>query len=173
MAGFNRSLELALGEAPIVHEQLGLVGSHPGHLAGRGIPGDHDLAAPAWLAHHLLGANLAVCARHGLAGLKPAEVGPGLDAQPRRQLGVEAPRPLVLDQRVAVGADLMLDREAAHLVALVANRGALVELDQLDLVRDPADDSAEGLEQRLQPGRAHDPQRALAALEVVGLQEAG
>ena len=171
VAGLDRSLELAVGEAPIVHEQLGLVGGHPGHLARRGVPGDHDLAAAARLAHHLLGANLAVAPLHGLAGLKPAEVGAGLDPQARRQLGVEAPRPLVLDQRVAVGADLMLDLEAAHLVALVANRLALVELDQLDLVGDPAHDSVEGLEQAPQPGRPDDPQRALAALEVIGLQQ--
>ena len=134
VAGLGRPLELVVGEAPIVHQQLGLVGGHPGHLARRGVPGDHDLAAPAGLAHHLLGANLAVGPRHGLAGLKPAEVGPGLDPQARRQLGVEAPRPLVLDQRVAVGANLMLDLEAADLVALMTNRLALVELDQLDLV---------------------------------------
>ena len=63
VAGLDRSLELVVGEAPIVDEQLGLVGGHPGHLARRGVPGDHDLTAPAWLAHHLLGANLAVSPR--------------------------------------------------------------------------------------------------------------
>ena len=141
VASLDRSLELVVSEAPIVHEQLGLMGGHPGHLARRGVPGDHDLAAAAGLAHDLLGANQAVAPRHGLAGLKPAEVGAGLDPQARRQLGVEAPRPLVLDQRVAMGANLMLDPEAAHLVAVVANRLALVELDQLDLVGDPAHDS--------------------------------
>ena len=111
------------------------------------------------------------------AALDPLAVLEALERRARRNpqarcfLGVEAPRALVLDQRVAVGAHPVLDLERTHLVAVVAHGLARAELDQLDLVADPAEDPPQRLEQLDQPRRPDHPQRALAIVEVVGLQQ--
>ena len=124
------------------------------------------------LPHHLLGARPSRRAAHGLAGLEPAEVGARRDPEPLGEPWVEAPGPLVLDQRVAVGAHPMVDPEERTSYPSWRTRLPVVELDELDLVGEPADDPAERPEQLPQAGRADDPQRALAALEVVGLEQA-
>src|SRR2546423_75654 len=85
------------------------MGSGPYCARGLGLPLRLDqrrLAAPR-LPHHLLGPH----AVDGLAALEAAVVRAGLDAQRAGGLHVEAPRPLLLDERVAVGLDAVLDRE--------------------------------------------------------------
>ena len=94
-----------------------------------------------------------------LAVLEPLEVGARRDAEPLRRPRGRSARALVLDQRVAVGAHPVLDLERAHLVAVVAHRLARIELDQVDLVAEPAEDPPQRLEQLEQAGRADHPQR--------------
>ena len=125
------------------------------------------------LPHHLLGLTSPSEPCTGSPAWSLPKSGPGVTPSRSATVGIEPPRPLVLDQRVAVGAHPVIDPEAAHLVAVVADRLPLVELHQLDLVGEPADDPAERPEQLPQAGRADDPQRALAALEVIRLQQAG
>ncbi len=172
VSGLGRAFGFLVREASIVHEQLRLVRRYAHDLAWRRVARDDDLSAAPGLPHHLLGADLAVRAAHGLAGLEPAEIGARRHPKTLGDPWVEAPRPLVLDQRVAVGAHSMVHPEAAHLVPVVAERLPVVELDELDVVGEPADDPAEGLEQLPQARWADDPQRAFAALEVIGLQQA-
>ena len=57
-------------------------------------------------AHDLLGPHVA----DGLAPLQPAEVRAGPHAQRAGGVRVEAPRPVGLDERVAVRLDPVLDR---------------------------------------------------------------
>ena len=66
----------------------------------------------------------------------------------------------------------MGDRERAHLEPAVAQRSARLDLDQLNLVAQPAEDPPQRLEQLVQAGRPDHQQRPLAVLQVVGLQQA-
>src|SRR5439155_26568330 len=122
--------------------------------------------------HHLLRLDHAVRAPHRLASLQAPEVRAGADPEALRELGVEPARPLVLDQGVPVCAHAVLDGERAHLVAVVANRLARLELHQLDPIADSTEDSAKGLEQLAHARRTPDPKQALRALPVAALPEA-
>src|SRR3954453_16334097 len=94
--GLSRALGLLVGERRLVDEHVGLVGGD-GELARRpGIARDDDLATSPLRADDLLGAH----AVDRLALLQAAEIGPGRHPEPRRDLGVEAPRPRVLDDDV-------------------------------------------------------------------------
>ena len=70
-------------------------------LARRGVAGDHDLAARPRSGPITCSGAHAV---DGLAALQAPEVGPGRDAELLGELGVEAARARVLDERVAEGA---------------------------------------------------------------------
>ena len=83
-----------------------------------------DPAARPVRPHDLLGSD----AVDGLAALQAAEVRPFGDAQPARRRDVEAARPVVLDERVAVGLDPVLDRERRDLEAVEADLGVRLEL---------------------------------------------
>ena len=167
----GRALDLLLGEARVVDEQLRLVRGDPGHLAGRGVAADDELAPRARLAHHLARVDRAGAALDALAALEALELGARRNPEPLGRLGVEPAGALVLDQRVAVRAHPVLDLERPHLVAVVTHGLRGPELDQLDLVADPPEDPPQGFEELDQPGRADDPQRPVAVVEVVGLQQ--
>ena len=65
--GLGRALDLLLGKARVVDEQLRPVGGDPGHLAGRGVAADDELAPGARLAHHLARVDRAGAALDALA----------------------------------------------------------------------------------------------------------
>ncbi len=134
MARFGGSLGLLVGEARIVDQELGLVRRQRGHLAGSGVARHHHLSAAPHRSHHLLGLDRAVWAPHRLSRLEPAEIGAGTDAELLGERGIEPPRPLVLDQGVAVGANPMIHPERADLVPGVADRFPLLELHELEVV---------------------------------------
>ena len=99
-------------------QQVRLVCGHAGHLAGRGVPDDDELAAAAPLAHHLRGLHPV----HRLAALQPAEVRPGLHTQLAGASLVEAPGTVLLDERVAVCGHAVLHREGGDRVAVALER---------------------------------------------------
>ena len=117
-----------------------------GRLAGRGVAGDRRSCGPgAARAHHLLGRRparrrprpprrAAGRRRRGLRGRRARCAASGS----------KRPGPLVLDQRVAVGAHAVLDLEGADLVARRARS------------RRPA---------RARPGRASKPSRPISGRE--------
>ena len=69
---------------------------------------------------------------HGLAALEGGEVGAFGDPEPLRLLGVETAGPLELDQRVAAGANAVLDRERLDLAALDVDPVTGLDLDQVE-----------------------------------------
>ena len=117
VAGFERPLDLLLGEAGVVDQQLGAARRLRPSPAGAGVAGDHDRPPGSGLAHHLLGrapARRLPCDR--LPALQGGEGGAFGHAEPLRGLEVETAGPLVLDQRVAEGAHAVLDLEGLDLV---------------------------------------------------------
>ena len=106
-----------------------------------------------------------------LAPLQGGEGGAFGDPEALGRLGVEAARALLLDQRVAVGAHAVLDREGLHLGAVVADRVAGVHFDQVEVVVGAADQPAQRLEEVVQAARPVDRQRLLAGGQVIGLEQ--
>ena len=122
VAGFGGALDLLLGEAGVVDQQLGVGGGGHGRRAGRGVAGDDDRAARARLGpDHLLGRGPG---RTRPATSSPrcsaAKAGPSGTPSALGGLDVEAARALLLDQRVAVGAHAVRGLEGLDLVVVVA-----------------------------------------------------
>jgi branched-chain amino acid aminotransferase len=91
-----------------VHEELGPARRHSSGLGRARVAAEHELASRSCCAQHVRGRNRARGARDRLAALEAAEVGALGDAQRPRALGVEAPRALVLNERVADAGDAVL-----------------------------------------------------------------
>ena len=126
-------------------------------------PEMHDPPAGARLPHHLLGAH----AVDGLAALQAAEVRPVGHAERPRGLDVEAPRPVVLDERVAVRLDAVVDRERRDQERAEADLLVRLELGELERVAGAADDRAQRRRSSWRSaGRAVDRQRPLARAQV-------
>ena len=117
----------------------------------------------------LLGAH----AVDDLAALQAAEVGAERDAEARGQLGVEAPGPGLLDDRVAERAAAVADVEGRHLVAVVGDAVAGLEVDDLERVAQAPVDDAHRAHERDGAGRAVDGQRRLAVAQLEGLEHPG
>ena len=148
-------------------EHVGAVGEHLDRLARRRVAGEDDPPArPRPRPTTCSGRDAA----DGLAALEAAEVGALGDAEPPRGLGVEAARAVVLDERVAVGLDAVLDRERADRVAVEADLLVRLELDERQRIAASGRASGAAREQRLQPGRAVDRQRPLARAQVERLE---
>ena len=69
VAGLGGALDVLLGEAGVVDQQLGVGGGGHGGRAGRGVAGDDDGAARPARADHVLGADGPGCALHLLPAL--------------------------------------------------------------------------------------------------------
>src|SRR6185436_12586395 len=110
----------------------------------------NDLAATANLPQDFARLDRAAVHADSLAALQPAEVGTRLDAELARPLLVEAPRPVVLDDHVAVGAHSVLDQEWGDQISVPLERDVRLELGELQLVPGGPDDRPERLEQRAQ-----------------------
>ena len=118
VAGFGGALGVLLGEAGVVDEQVGVGGGGDRRRRGRGVAGDHDRAARPRLAPSPARA----------APSPPTPRPPPRAAAPRRPAlrrrrrrlaasGSKRPGPLLLDQRVAVGAHVVARLEGLDLVA--------------------------------------------------------
>src|SRR3954452_23555773 len=169
VAGLEGALALLVRERRLVDEHVGAVRGDAHHLGRRGAPGEDDPPAGPRRADDLLGAD----AVDGLAALEAPEVGTERDAERGRELVAQAPRPIVLEDRVAEGLRAVAHVERADLVAVVADRLARLELDDAERVAETAVD---------EPHRAHGPGRAGGAVEgdrraavahVEGLHHAG
>src|SRR5262245_7450334 len=124
-------------------EQLSGVRRDAGHLAWRRVACDHDLAALPRLPHHLVGSDLGALNPDRLAPLQAPEIACVGDSETARGLHVETPGPLGLHVGVAERLHPVLDGEPAHLEAIVSDALAGLELHQLDLVAELAEDPPE------------------------------
>src|SRR4051812_35168382 len=103
MAGLMGTVGLLIAEGGLVDEQVGAVRDGNGHVAGRGVAAEDELAAAAGGAQDLVGSDAcAVAGRDRLAPLKAAEVRARLHAPLDSSPLVEAARAILLDQRVPV-----------------------------------------------------------------------
>ena len=106
-------------------------------------------------AEHLVGRHdPSVGERHGHAVLERSPLGAEGNSERVGRGDVEASGALLLDERVAERVAAVTDREGAHLVAVVRQRRSRRELDDGDLVGQPADDPPQRVEQVVQPPRA-------------------
>ena len=96
--------------------------------------------------------------------------GPSVTPERPRGLDVEAPRPVVLDERVAVRLDAVVDRERRDQERAEADLLVGLELGELERVAGPADHRPHRPEQRAQAGRPVDRQRPLARAQVERLE---
>ena len=167
VSGQARPIALLLPEGRLMDQQVGRVGGDRERLAGRGVAGDDDLAARARLADHLLGAH----AGNGLAALQASEIGSGRDAQYRRELGVEASRPRVLDQHVAIGEHAVAHVDGVNLERVAADRLAGLEFDHLEREAELAVHAPHRAHQLGDAGGPVDRQRTFAIAQVEGLQQ--
>src|SRR3954468_6978327 len=149
VAGLERALALLLDERRLVDEDVGAVGRDANHLAREAVPRDHNAPARPVGPDHLVGSH----AVDRLAALEAPEVGAELDADLHRELVVEAPRPVLLDDRVAEGLRAVADVEGADLVAVVLDRLPRLELDDAERVAEPAVDDAHGAHELGRSGR--------------------
>ena len=161
------------GERRLVHENIGSVRGFE-HDAGRPrVAGQHDLATrPRW-SQHLVGPDLApVRDRDCCAGLEPPEQRALRNAERPRSLDVEAPRPPGLDELVAVRVHTVLDVEDDDPVITPVERVARSQLDQLEVVRQLAEDPAKLAEQIDEPRWPVHGERHLAAAQRERLEHA-
>ena len=92
--------------------------------------------------------------------------GPSRTPSARAVVDVEAARPLVLDEGVAVGVDAVLDRERRDQERAEADLGVRLEVGELERVAGAPDDGPQPGEQPLEAGRPVDGQRPLARAQV-------
>src|SRR5262245_33268983 len=121
-------------------EQLSGVRRDAGHVTWRRVTGDHELAALSGLAHHLVGSALGPVHPDRLAPLQTPEVAGVGDPKTARGLHVETARALGLNVGVAERLHPVLHGKAAHLEAIVSDALPRLELHQLDLVAELAED---------------------------------
>ena len=138
------------------------------------IPGQHDLAPWAGRSQHLVGPDLPTVRRGDrFAGLEPSEEGALGHPEGPRSLHVEAPRPLGLDELVAVRVHTVLDVEDRDPVIAPVESVAGSQLDQLELVCELAEDPPKRAEQLDESGRSVHGQRHLASAERERLEHPG
>ncbi len=100
-----------------------------------------------------------------------AKAGPSATPAAFAAAGSKRPGRCGLDQGVAVGAHAVARFEGLHLVAVVGDRVARLQLDQLQREAEPADQRLEHTEEVAQARRPVDEQRLLAVGQVVALQQ--
>src|SRR4051812_3729808 len=125
VAGFRRALDLLLGEGGVVNQQVGVGGRGDGGGARRGGAGDRERAARPGRAHHPGGGDGARLPLRRLASLQGGIGRSFGHTGGRGGGGVEASRPLRLDQRVAERAAAVSRLEGTDLVAVTRDRVVL------------------------------------------------
>jgi hypothetical protein len=150
--GFGGALDLLLGEAGIVDQQLGVGSGGDRRWRGRGVAGDHDRASGSRRAHHLLRRHGAVGALDYLPPLQGRESRPFLDSGGTRGGGIEAARPGRLDQRIAKGPGAVGGFEGLDLVFVSLDSFARRQLDQLEAEAETADQRLEVANSCFNPG---------------------
>ena len=149
-----------------MHEHVGLVRGGAQRVARRRVAREDDAPAAPLGAHDLLGRD----AVDDLAALQAPEGGPGGHAQPRREPGVEAPGPGLLDERPAEGRPAVAGGEGLHRVAVEGDVVAGLDLGDRELVAETAGEPPDDREQVARAGRPEEVQRGGAVAQVEGLE---
>ncbi len=153
-----------------MYEHVGFVGGDGQGIARRRVARDHDLAALAIGAHHLVGRH----APDRFAALQTAEVGPRADAELLGDLGVQVAGTSVLDQHVPVGGGpFVVDRDRGDPVPLALNCLSGAQLDEGELERQAAERRLHARDQLAEAGRAVDGEGLGALTQRQGLEHAG
>ena len=168
-----RPLLLFTGERRLVYENIGFARRLEHDARRPRVAGQHDLAPrPGW-SQHLVGPHLLIAFDgDGLATLESPEQGPLRNPERPGSLDVEAPRPQGLDERVAVRVHTVLDVEDGDPVIAPVERVARSQLDQLELVRQLAEDPPKRPEQVDESRRPVHGQRHLPPAERERLEHA-
>jgi hypothetical protein len=162
VAGLGGALVLLGGERRLVDQEVGAVGGDPDRVARRGVPRQDDPPPRPGRADDLGGVD----ARHRLAALQAAEVGPERDAELGCALGVEAPRARLLDDRVAERGAAVADVERLDRVPLrEVERVAAGQVDDVERVRQAPDHAAHGAQELLGARRPVDGQGPVAVAQ--------
>src|SRR4029453_13954991 len=135
------------------------------------VAGEGDLPPrPRW-PQNLLGPHgAAVRKLHGLATLEPPERRAPRDAEAVRLVEVEAAGPCTLAQHVAVRREAVLDCKGLDPIVGALDSISRGELDQGQVVAPPPEHAPQNPEELVEPRRAVDGERHLAATEGEGLQ---
>jgi putative nucleotidyltransferase with HDIG domain len=135
------------------------------------VPGEDDLPpGPGWTEHLFRAHRGPIGKLDGLAALQPPEERPLRDAETLRLLEVEAAGARLLDERVPVRRQTVLDGERLDPVVLPHDALARLQLDEGQLVAEPPEDAPQDPEEIVEPRRAVDGQRHLTASEGECLQ---
>jgi putative nucleotidyltransferase with HDIG domain len=162
------------GERRLVDEEIGFARRLEHDARRPGIAGQHDLSPRTGRSQHLVGPDLPTVRRGDrFAGLEPSEQRALRDPERPRSLHVEAPRPLGLDELVAVGVHTVLDVEDGDPVIAPVESVAGSQLDQLELVCELAENPPKRAEQLDESGRPVHGQRHLTPAERERLEHPG
>jgi hypothetical protein len=170
-----------LGALALLDRKRGLMDEHVGvsrrleHRARRTrVAGEHDLAPGPRRAEHLLSAHRrAVGKLHSLSTLQATEERPLGDTEAPCLLEVESSRTRLLDERIAICRDPMLDLERLDPIVAPIDAVAGAKLHQRKLIAQPPENSPEDPEELVQPGRAVDRERHFASPQGERLQHPG
>jgi putative nucleotidyltransferase with HDIG domain len=169
-----RALPLLDGERRLVHQDVGIHRCLEHGGGSTRVAGQCHLPPGPRGPEDLLGAHGASVGKlDGLAALEPPEERAFRNAEALRFLEVETARPRFLDQHVAVRRDAVLHRESLDPVVRPLHPLTRCELDEGQLVAQPAEDAPEDPEQVVEPGWAEDGQRHIAAAKGERLQHPG
>lgn len=171
--GLVRALPLLLGEAGVVDEHVGVGGDVEHRAGGARVARQDDLPARTGGPEHLVRAHLPAAADGDrLPALEPSEERPGRNAQRARRLDVEAARPRLLHERVAVRGHPVVDAEDDEPVAVPLERVAVAELDEVEPVGQLPEDAPERREELDEPRRPVHRERQLSPTQRERLQHA-
>jgi hypothetical protein len=174
VARLVRPLLLILRERRLVDEHVRFVGDLEHRPRRPRVPRDHDFSAPTRRAEHLLRPNGAPSGKLDcLAVLKRAEERAFRDAKRSCRIQIEASRPGLLYERVAVGRHAVVHPEDDDPVVAPVECIAGPQLDEPKREGQLAEDPLEGTEEVVQPGRPVDRERELASTESERLQHPG
>ena len=116
------------------------------------VPGEDDLPPGPGRTEHLFGFHRSPVGKlDRLAALQASEERPLRDAETLRLLEVEAPRARLLDERVPVRRQAVLDCERLDPVVLPRDALARLQLDEGQLVAEPPEDAPQDPEEIVEP----------------------
>jgi hypothetical protein len=169
--GLVRALALLHRERGLVNEHVGVPGGLAHRVRGARVAGEDDLPPGPRRAENLLGAHCrAVGQLQALAALQATKKRALGHAATSSFVEVEAPWTRFLDKCVAVRRHAVLDLERLDSVVAPIDAVSRAELDQRELVAEPAEHAPEDPEEIVEPRWAVDRERHLAPAQSERLQ---
>ena len=169
--GLVRALPLLHRERGLVNEYVGVPGGLAHRVRSASVAGEDDLAPGPRRAENLLGAHRRAAGQlDALAALQATKKRPLGHTQTSSFVEAEAPWAPLLDECVAVRRHAVLDLERLDSVVAPTDPVSGAELDQRELVAEPAEHAPEDPEKIVEPGWAVHRERHLAPAQSERLQ---